>query len=212
MTKILGIDLGTGSIGLALRNPDLGSNLTSQLEYFSSDIFQAGVGIDKTGEYSLAAERTANRQSRRLKATRRRRLWATLQLLIDNDLCPMDQSSLEQWRTYDKKRNLFRKYPTQDKAFNAWIKLDFNQDGSADYSSPYQLRRELATKQFDFSLTENRYKLGRAIYHIAQRRGFKSSKGETISSQENEATNSNDNFDNDIANEMKSLKQNYRKN
>ena len=59
----------------------------------------------------------------------------------------MDQSSLEQWRTYDKKRNLFRKYPTQDKAFNAWIKLDFNQDGSADYSSPYQLRRELATKQ-----------------------------------------------------------------
>ena len=62
------------------------------------------------------------------------------------------------------------------------------------------------------SLTENRYKLGRAIYHIAQRRGFKSSKGETISSQENEATNSNDNFDNDIANEMKSLKQNYRKN
>lgn len=212
MTKILGIDLGTGSIGLALRNPDLGSNLTSQLEYFSSDIFQAGVGIDKTGEYSLAAERTANRQSRRLKATRRRRLWATLQLLIDNDLCPMDQSSLEQWRTYDKKRNLFRKYPTKDKAFNAWIKLDFNQDGSVDYSSPYQLRRELATKQFDFSLTENRYKLGRAIYHIAQRRGFKSSKGETISSQENEATNSNDNFDNDIANEMKSLKQNYRNN
>lgn len=67
MTKILGIDLGTGSIGLALRNPDLGSNLTSQLEYFSSDIFQAGVGIDKTGEYSLAAERTANRQSRRLR-------------------------------------------------------------------------------------------------------------------------------------------------
>ena len=201
MSKILGIDLGTGSIGIALRNTDLGNSLIEQMEYFSSDIFQAGVGKDKTGEYSLAAERTKNRQSRRLKDCRRRRLWSTLQLLIDKELCPLSQTSLDSWKTYDKSRNLYRHYPIEDKAFDAWIKLDFNQDGNPDYSSPYQLRRELATIQLDFNNIENKYKLGRALYHIAQRRGFKSSKGETIASQDS----SKDSFDiavNDVSQEM----------
>lgn len=203
MEKILGIDLGTGSIGISLRNPNISDELKEQLEYFSSDIFQAGVGKDKTGEYSLAAERTKHRQSRRLKETRRRRLWATLQLLIDHGLCPMAQSSLEQWKTYDKTKNLFRRYPIDDNAFDAWIKMDFNHDGKPDYTSPYQLRRELSTKQLDFSVIENKFKLGRALYHIAQRRGFKSSKGETISSQETESKESVDFSEKDIALEMK---------
>jgi CRISPR-associated endonuclease Csn1 len=68
--KILALDLGTSSIGTALRNPDLGEELQDQLEYFSSDIFKSGVGKDKTGEYSFAAERTKHRQSRKLHATR----------------------------------------------------------------------------------------------------------------------------------------------
>ena len=203
MEKILGIDLGTSSIGIALRNPNISNDLKGQLEYFSSDIFQSGVGKNKSGEYSLAAERTGNRQSRRLKETRRRRLWATLQLLIDHDLCPMSQSSLDQWKTYDKSRNLFRKYPIDDKELDAWIKLDFDKDGKPDYTSPYQLRRELSTVQLDFSSIENKYKLGRALYHIAQRRGFKSSKGETISSQEAEMKEATENSEKDIASEMK---------
>ena len=41
--KILGLDLGTGSIGLALRDPDLGTNLTDQIEYMSVDVFLSGV-------------------------------------------------------------------------------------------------------------------------------------------------------------------------
>lgn len=202
MSKILGIDLGTGSIGLALRDPDAGDNITEQLEYFSSDIFQAGIGKDKTGEYSLAAERTKHRQSRRLYDTRRCRLWATLQLLIDHKLCPMSQTSLDQWKTYDKSRELYRKYPIEDIALDSWIKLDFNQDGKPDYTSPYQLRKEIATVQLDFTDLANRYKLGRALYHIAQRRGFKSSKGETISSQEAEANDSIDFSEKDISAEM----------
>lgn len=181
--KILGLDLGTSSIGLAIRNTDLGDDLKDQLEYFSSDIFHAGVGVNKSGEYSLAAERTSHRQNRRLYETRRRRLWATLSLLIENGMCPMSRESLAQWSTYDKTRGLCREYPIEDKPFDAWIKLDFNNDGKPDYSSPYQLRRELATVQKDFNDTTERYKLGRALYHIAQRRGFKSSKGETIKEQ-----------------------------
>ena len=170
MEKILGIDLGTGSIGISLRNPELGASICEQLEYFSSDIFQSGVGKDKSGEYSLAAERTSHRQTRRLRVSRRRRLWSTLSLLIEYGLCPLTQSSLDEWQRYDKSKGQFRKYPTSDPSFVSWIKMDFNDDGLPDYTSPYQLRRELATVQLDFSLLENRMKLGRALYHIAQRR------------------------------------------
>lgn len=182
--KILGIDLGSSSIGMALRNPNINDNLVEQLEYFSVDIFKAGVGMNKSGEYSLAAERTKNRQTRRLYETRRRRLWATLELLIKEGYCPMKMESLIKWKTYDKSKGLFRKYPIEDLDFDRWIKLDFDGDGKPDYSSPYQLRDELMQRQFDFTNVEEKYKLGRALYHIAQRRGFKSSKGETIKEQE----------------------------
>lgn len=183
--KIFGLDLGTNSIGSSVRNPDLGSNLTEQLEFFSSDVFDNGVSKGESGrEYSLAGVRSAHRRSRRLNEVRRRKLWATLALLIEKDLCPMSPESLEAWKTYDKKRGLYRRYPIGDEAFNSWILLDFNGDGKPDYSSPYQLRRELVTQQFDFTQKTERYKLGRALYHIAQHRGFKSSKGETIAAQE----------------------------
>ena len=194
--KILGIDLGTNSIGTSVRNTDLGNNLVDQLEFFSSDIFNAsvngeGVNGGKGGrEYSLASSRSAKRRKRRLYEHRRYKLWATLDLLIKNNLCPMTPESLEQWRTYDKKKKLFRQYPIDDKAFHSWIILDFNGDGKPDYSSPYQLRRELVSVQLDFNQPIDRYKLGRALYHIAQHRGFKSSKGETIAEQEKQEDDS----------------------
>lgn len=150
--KIFGLDLGTNSIGSSVRNPDLGSNLTEQLEFFSSDVFDNGVSKGESGrEYSLAGVRSAHRRSRRLNEVRRRKLWATLALLIEKDLCPMSPESLEAWKTYDKKRGLYRRYPIDDEAFNSWILLDFNGDGKPDYLSPYQLRRELVTQQFDFT-------------------------------------------------------------
>lgn len=36
MSKILGIDLGTNSIGLAVRDTDKGSSFVEQLDFFSS--------------------------------------------------------------------------------------------------------------------------------------------------------------------------------
>ena len=54
--KIFGIDLGTNSIGTSVRNTDLGNNLVDQLEFFSSDIFNASVSKNTNGrEYSLAS-------------------------------------------------------------------------------------------------------------------------------------------------------------
>lgn len=185
--KILGIDLGTGSIGISLRNPDIQGTITEQLEYFSVDVFKSGVGMDKSGEYSFAANRTRNRQSRKLYDSRRRRLWETLRLLIEYRLCPLSKVSLEKWMKYDKSKGGYsHQYPIEDLTFESWIKMDFDNDGKPDYISPYHLRRELVQKgnQIDLDKQEDRYKLGRALYHIAQRRGFKSSKGSRATTDE----------------------------
>lgn len=184
MSKILGIDLGTHSIGLTVRDDERGSNLKDQLVFYSSVIFPSGVGTSQNGEYSYAAERTKHRSSRRLYMSRKYRKWNTLKVLIEYGFCPLKKEELERWSRYDKKNGFNRKYPVDALSFEQWIRLDFNGDGVSDYTSPYQLREELATVQFDFSKKVNKYKLGRALYHIAQRRGFKSSKGDTIKEQE----------------------------
>ena len=210
--KVLGLDLGTNSIGSSVRNLDLSDDLKGQLEFFSSDIFRSSVNKESNGrEYSLAAQRSAHSRSRGLNEARRRKLWVTLDLLIKYGFCPMSPDSLMRWRTYDKQRGLFREYPIDDKNFNAWILLDFDGDGKPDYSSPYQLRRELVTRQFDFDQPIERYKLGRALYHIAQHRGFKSSKGETLLQQETNSKQSLTDETTDVAGEMKASEEKLSK-
>lgn len=170
MNKILGLDLGTNSIGWALRNPD---NIENQFEKYGVTIFETGVGSEKNVEFSFAQRRTQKRSARRLYQARKYRLWATLDVLIKEGFCPLTDEQLKLWRNYDKINK--RKYPHIE-VFEQWIRLDFNGDGKPDYKSPYQLRAELMEIPFDFTKEIDRYKLGRALYHIAQRRGFRSSR------------------------------------
>ena len=193
MSKIFGLDLGTNSIGWALRNPDLKEN---QIEKFGVLTFKKGVGSEKGVEYSFAAKRTKKRSTRRLYQARKYRLWVTLENLIQEGYCPLTIEDLNKWRHYDKaeahkNNNAGRTYPVWNTAFDAWIKLDFDGNGKPDYTSPYQLRKELAETKLDFSQEINRFKLGRALYHIAQRRGFKSSRKGADDVKEKE-TNEND--------------------
>lgn len=167
MNRILGVDLGTNSIGLTLRENE-------EFIWYGVYTFRKGVGDGKSGEFSFTAERTKHRSSRRLYNSRRYRKWETLKGLIENDYCPLDPEKLNGWKHY--KKGLGRVFPVNDKAFNKWLKLDFDGDGMPDYISPYQLRRELINIPLDLNVKENRYKIGRALYHIAQRRGFKSSR------------------------------------
>ncbi len=167
MNRILGIDLGTNSIGLTLRE-------NNEFTWYGVYTFRKGVGEGKSGEFSFAAERTRHRSSRRLYNSRRYRKWATLEKLIENGYCPLSIEKLNQWKNY--KKGVGRVFPVDDFAFNNWIKLDFNGDGIPDYSSPYQLRRELISSKLDLEKPASNYKIGRALYHIAQRRGFKSSR------------------------------------
>ena len=191
MNKIIGIDLGTNSIGWALRDPNLIGN---QIEKFGVLTFNKGIGIGKTGEYSYAAERTKKRSTRHLYQSRKYRLWATLEDLITENYCPLTIEDLNKWRHYNKEEavknnNAGRVYPVNNAAFDTWIKLDFNNDGQPDYTSPYQLRKELAETKMDFTKEEHRFKLGRALYHIAQRRGFKSSRKGADDVKEKETAN-----------------------
>lgn len=167
MEKILGVDLGSNSIGLTLRENE-------KFTWYGVYTFKKGVGEGKSGEFSLAAERTKHRSSRRLYNARRYRKWEALKVLIEFDFCPLSEENLKKWKNYEK--GVGRVFPVDDELFGQWIKLDFNNDGVPDYSSPYQLRRELLLTKKDLKLSINRYKLGRALYHIAQRRGFKSSR------------------------------------
>ncbi len=66
MENILGLDLGTNSIGFSLRNPNINSDIIQQFEKYGSVIFKKGVGEGKTGEFSFAAQRTQKRSIRRL--------------------------------------------------------------------------------------------------------------------------------------------------
>ena len=182
--KILGLDLGTNSIGISVRNTQISGTVDQQLEYFSSIIFPSGVDTGNSREFSYAAQRTAYRSSRRLHQSRRYRIWRTLEVLINHGFCPLTMDELDQWRTYDKATGRKRQYPIEAHQFEQWVRLDFDCDGIPEYSSPHQLRAELMERQFDFSDTIERYKLGRALYHIAQHRGFKSSKGELQKDQE----------------------------
>lgn len=178
MSKILGLDLGTNSIGWSIRNTQLQGNQTEKVGVVT---FNKGVGNSKTGEYSYAAERTKKRSTRRLYQSRKYRLWATLDVLINEGYCPLSIEALNKWRHYSKdeaakNKNGGRAYPITETSFEKWIKMDFDGDGKPDYKSPYQLRRLLTEEQFDFTNEADRFKLGRALYHIAQRRGFKSSR------------------------------------
>lgn len=192
--RILGFDIGTHSLATFVRDIALGDILKEQIVYYSVDSFNSGIGNGKSGEYSYAAERSTGKRKRVLNERRRYRIWATLKVLIQYKMCPLTMEELEQWTTYDKKRGLFRQYPIGATRFERWIRLDFDNDGLPDYSSPYQLRRELMSRQFDFSQEIERFKLGRALYHISQRRGFKSSKGESLKELE-KLTEKNDDFE-----------------
>jgi CRISPR-associated endonuclease Csn1 len=109
-SKVVGLDLGTNSLGLSLRNPDNGKNIIDQIELFSVNTFKAGVGRnDKGAEVSYAAQRTEKRSARRLYQSRKYRKWATLQLLIKHGFCPMTEDELNRWRYYDQSKVYIRK-------------------------------------------------------------------------------------------------------
>ena len=198
MTKILGLDLGTNSIGWTIRNTDEVGNQKNQFVFIDENnlpqinsgvvIFKKGVGEGKSGEFSLAAERRKNRSKRRLYNAKRYRKWATLKMLSENGMCPITEEELRlwsigNWQEIDgKKTNKGRLYPTSPD-FIAWLAMDFNKIGKEwkdeklkpSFTNTYELRVDLL-ENYNENSANRLYKIGRAFYHLVQRRGFKTSR------------------------------------
>ena len=162
MTKILGLDLGTNSIGWAVVEKERDSEF--QLIKKGVRIFQEGVKIEKGIEGSKAAERTEFRSARRLKYRRKLRKIELLKALSTYGFCPtITNKELSDWR--------YKKVYPQNQAFLHWQTTD-----EATQKNPYYYRALAVNEKFDLKMEEDRFKIGRAFYHIVQRRGFLSNR------------------------------------
>lgn len=161
MTKILGIDTGTNSLGWAIVEKQAD-------EYHLLDkgvnIFQEGVKIEKGIESSKAAERTAHKAARVRNYRIKLRKIRLLRILSDAHLCPpLSKVELSAWR-------LKKEYP-KNELFMQWQSTDDESE-----KTPYAYRHKCLHDCLDFSSVTDRYILGRAFYHMIQRRGFLSNR------------------------------------
>ena len=160
--RILGIDTGTNSLGWAVVDKD--ENGFYSLVKKGSLIFQEGVKIEKGKESSKAADRTFHRSLRKQYFRRRLRKIEVLKVLIEFDWCPyLSPEALHQWHVQ-------KKYP-MDEAFLSWQRTNDNLD-----ENPYYYRHLCLHGQLNLDKKSDRYILGRAMYHLAQRRGFLSNR------------------------------------
>ena len=99
MTKTLGLDLGTNSIGWAIVERDDNDGCCRLLDR-GVDIFQEGVAREKNNEKPAVQDRTEARALRRHYFRRRIRKIELLGLLVQYDLCPpLSRDQLHAWRS-----------------------------------------------------------------------------------------------------------------
>jgi CRISPR-associated endonuclease Csn1 len=153
MAKILGLDLGTNSIGWAVVDEEANQPILNK----GVRIFSEGVNKDSKGnEQSKAAERTKFSAARRMKFRCKLRKYQTLKGLIQNNMCPLSLEELELW----KQKKI---YPKNEEFIN-WLRTH-------EDKNPYFFRAKAVNEKL-----VNPLQLGRALYHLAQRRGFKSNR------------------------------------
>jgi CRISPR-associated endonuclease Csn1 len=143
MARILGLDLGTNSIGWALID-----DAQNKIIGVGSRIFPMGVENlgDGDGEISKNASRTGARGVRRQFFRRKLRKKILLKALAENQMCPMVANDFEDWKKT-------KEFPSEKLA--NWFALN-----------PYELRQKALNEKL--SLEE----IGRIFYHLIQRRGF----------------------------------------
>ncbi len=156
MARILGLDLGTNSIGWAIVDKE---NNDFSLVNKGVRIFSEGVKSEKGIESSRAAERTAFRSARKIKFRRKLRKYETLKVLSKNNMCPLSLEEIEDW-----KKSGFKQYPLNPE-FLIWLRTDDDEN-----INPYFFRDKASKQKVTL------YEIGRAFYHIAQRRGFLSNR------------------------------------
>ena len=158
-TRILGLDTGTNSLGWAVVDRDENNQYTPICR--GDLIFTEGVKQEKGIEFSLAAYRA----SRRHYFRRRLRKVEVLKVLVKHKLCPpLSDEALNRWHTK-------KEYPL-DEDFILWQRTS-----EADNKNPYHDRHICLHHKLNLKDSQtDRYTLGRALYHLTQRRGFLSNR------------------------------------
>lgn len=174
MGKIkLGLDLGTNSIGWSVLEKDNGKYNFLVFKDENDDliptkgsyIFQKGADAK---ENSKAAERRGFRGARRRLERIILRKIATLKVLNEYGLCPpFEEGELNKWK--NKKI-----YPCENEKFIEWQRTGKKKGNSENekLNQPYYLRHLAATKDGLMESGQGKTQLGRAFYHLSQRRGY----------------------------------------
>ena len=165
--KVLGIDLGTNSLGWAIIED--GKIVAAGVIVFEEGIIR-NKGIDSLA--TPAALRRMHRMARRLKFRRRIRKFQVLKILIENGMCPLSLDELREMKNHNAM--------PQNPAFIEWLKSV--PSSVPGHVNPYYARAMAAREKVAPEL------LGRAIYHLAQRRGFKSSRKDVSESEEDKGS------------------------
>ncbi len=161
MAKILGLDLGTNSIGWAVVDDENHKIKGTGVRIFPEGVEPTTIGKGD-GEKSKNASRRESRQQRRNYYRDKLRRIKLLELLIKFDLCPLSTEELSNWKHYNKKEGQSGKVFPNSENFKNWLKLN-----------PYQLRSKAINEYISL------HEFGRILYHLIQRRGFLSSRKES---------------------------------
>lgn len=156
MSRILGLDLGTNSIGWALVDDSNKEIIGMGSRIFPMGVVDLGGGEGK--EMSKNAQRTEARGKRKQFFRQRLRKKILLQKLAEFGMCPLVERDIKVW-------NETKRFP--EHVLKNWFVLN-----------PYELRKKALTEEI--SLEE----LGRVFYHFIQRRGFLSNSRNASSDNE----------------------------
>ncbi len=153
---VLGIDIGTNSIGWSI----VGSHINNQkIINMGSHIFDSVIDkndIQQGQGETKASERRAARQLRRQIERRRQRKMKVYNILVRHGFLPQGEK--------DKAINNLDKELKQ-KYFDNSAKIP-----AIEHTLPYYLRTRALDEKLEI------FELGRAFYHLAQRRGFLSNR------------------------------------
>ena len=163
MGGILGLDLGTNSIGWAIVDDINNRIINTGVRIFPEGVVAKTIGKGEKEE-SKNAKRRNSRQLRRQFFRKRLRKIKLLRTLINLNMCPLENEELDIWSKWDKeKKKEGRMAPEihlpENHSYCLWLK-----------QNPYLLR-DKALKE-DLTLQE----FGRVLYHLIQRRGFLSNR------------------------------------
>lgn len=196
MRKILSLDLGTASIGWAVR---LQNDTPSKHDIVAGGvvIFPEGFDTLKGVQTSRAAMRRKSRSVRRQYHRRRMRKNAVLGILIRHGMVPLSVEELHGWTRPGKDALTGKRKPAVyplSETFHKWLRLipANNPLNSTCFANIYEVRRDALhgkLKEYAGTGWDEKMMLGRILYNYAQRRGFESSSKRARKETEEEKNN-----------------------